>query len=306
MILSSQQLLEDLGAFELTPVQEVEGVFFKRDDLFTPFGLGNVNGGKFRQGAFLLAQAKEQGYKRILTGCSLNSPQAPIIAALSKYFGMECIVFYGGTKKEYLDEKHMPRLVKHFGAEIQIANSGRSSVLYHEIKKIKEDGDFIVNYGMNSKDPHNLVAFYDSTAIQVHNLPEEIEHLAVTCGSGITAAGIIYGLQKWNRKVNHVWLLGTAPSRKKKVQDRLSNLAMLTGVNCWNYPFNYMDLFAEGMTYEKRVEDISFGDIKFHPVYEAKTFTWVKKNLIGKSLIHEGKIVYWIVGNEPELLKGVK
>ena len=30
----------------ISPVQEQEGVFYKRDDLFTPFGVGGLNGGK--------------------------------------------------------------------------------------------------------------------------------------------------------------------------------------------------------------------------------------------------------------------
>lgn len=34
---------------DLTPVQEIAGMYFKRDDLFTPFGAGEVNGGKLRQ-----------------------------------------------------------------------------------------------------------------------------------------------------------------------------------------------------------------------------------------------------------------
>lgn len=31
---------------DLTPVQEIAGMYFKRDDIFTPFGAGEVNGGK--------------------------------------------------------------------------------------------------------------------------------------------------------------------------------------------------------------------------------------------------------------------
>lgn len=34
---------------KLTPVQSVGGLLFKRDDLYEPFGPGEVNGGKMRQ-----------------------------------------------------------------------------------------------------------------------------------------------------------------------------------------------------------------------------------------------------------------
>lgn len=33
----------------LTPVQQVDGMLFKREDLYTPLGAGEVNGGKLRQ-----------------------------------------------------------------------------------------------------------------------------------------------------------------------------------------------------------------------------------------------------------------
>lgn len=42
---------------DLTPVQEIAGMYFKRDDLFTPFGAGEVNGGKLRQCMMLVEAA---------------------------------------------------------------------------------------------------------------------------------------------------------------------------------------------------------------------------------------------------------
>jgi len=291
-------LLEQLGVYIHTPVDTREGIFFKRDDLFIPFGAGGVNGGKLRQGAFLLAEAKERGFQRVLTGCSIQSPQAPMVAAVAKHFGMKCTILYGGTRMELVEQRHMPRLAKHFGAKFHFAKSGRASVLLHEARKIQGPGDMIVMYGMNSKDPKHLVAFYESTAQQVQNLPDNLQHLAVTCGSGITASGILYGLQKYNKQVTHVWLLGTAPNREKKVRQRLVDLSFQTGVNCRNYPFNYIDLFAQGMTYEKKIADITCGDISFHRHYEAKTFPWFRDKTGGRRC-------FWIVGAEPELLKNV-
>ena len=298
----SQTLIKELGANELTPVDSLAGIWFKRDDLFAPFGVGSVNGGKLRQGAFLLAQAKEEGFNRVITGCSLISPQGPMIAAAAKHFGMDCIVLYGGTKEENLAKNHMPRLVKHFGAEIEIAKSGRANVLLHYARQIATKKDFIVQYGMNSKDPKHLEAFYDTTANQVQNLPDNLDNLFITCGSGITSAGVLYGLVKHGKQVNQVWLLGTAPNRKNKVIDRLATLAMNTGVKCWNIHFNYIDLYADGMTYEKRVEGVQYAGIKMHPTYEAKSFQWLLKNQ--ENIGVKGKNnCFWIVGSEPTLLK---
>lgn len=303
-------LFSQLGATDLTPVQEIDGIYFKRDDLFAPFGAGSVNGGKLRQGAFLLAQAKTQGYERVITGCSLISPQAPMIAAVAQHFGMECCIVYGGTKIEKLQEKYMPRLAKHFEANFYIAKSGRSNVLLHCAKGIAAHSipyrkSFIVEYGMNSKDPQHLAAFYGSTADQVMNLPDEMDHLIITCGSGITSAGVLYGLKIHQKKVKHVWLIGTAPNREKKVKTRLVDLSFYAGssLNCYNIQFNYVDLFSKGVTYEKRYSGIKWGDIEFHPHYEAKAFNWFLENMLERHIYAREKVVFWIVGAEPQLLK---
>ena len=44
----------------LTPVQSVGGLLFKRDDLYEPFGPGEVNGGKMRQCMMLLDSVKDE------------------------------------------------------------------------------------------------------------------------------------------------------------------------------------------------------------------------------------------------------
>ena len=286
-------------ASELTPVQEVNGVLFKRDDLFTPFGEGNVNGGKLRQGIFLVSKAKAQGHERILTGSSLISPQSPMVAAVAQQYKMPCVVFYGGTKEHLIFRRHMPRLTKYFGAEIRIAKSGRANVLRYTALKFSEHSipskkDFLVLYGMNSKDPEHLTAFYETTAQQVQNLPDHLDHLAITCGSGITSAGVLYGLKKYSKKIDNIWLLGTAPNRKRKVEERLNDLTIQTGINCWDSSFNYIDLFGSGVSYEKAIKDVSWGGINFHPHYEAKSWVW-----FGDNLRLNNKTLFWIVGSEP-------
>lgn len=61
---------------DLTPVQEIAGMRFKRDDLFTPFGAGEVNGGKLRQCMMLVEAAlrRQPGITGIITYCSIHSP----------------------------------------------------------------------------------------------------------------------------------------------------------------------------------------------------------------------------------------
>ena len=71
-----------MNEYSLTPVQEVDGLRIKRDDLYAPFGPGEVNGGKLRQCVMLVNSVKKD-YKSLLTYCSIHSPQAPITAAVA-------------------------------------------------------------------------------------------------------------------------------------------------------------------------------------------------------------------------------
>lgn len=54
---------------DLTPVENIAGIKFKRDDLYRPFGAGDVNGGKLRQCMMLVQKAieKNPGIKGVIT-----------------------------------------------------------------------------------------------------------------------------------------------------------------------------------------------------------------------------------------------
>lgn len=59
---------------KLTPVQSVGGLLFKRDDLYEPFGPGEVNGGKMRQCMMLLDSVKDE-ISGVISCCSIHSPR---------------------------------------------------------------------------------------------------------------------------------------------------------------------------------------------------------------------------------------
>ena len=100
---------------KLTPVQSVGGLLFKRDDLYEPFGPGEVNGGKMRQCMMLLDSVKDE-ITGVISCCSIHSPQAPITAAAALAFGKRCKILYGGTSRAKLLESPMPRLCLKYGA----------------------------------------------------------------------------------------------------------------------------------------------------------------------------------------------
>lgn len=272
----------------LTPVQRVDGMYFKREDLYQPFGAGEVNGGKLRQ-CMLLVNKIHRDYEGVVTCCSIHSPQAPITAATARAFGMKCTVLYGGTKPETLRALPMPRLSMKYGAEVKIAaRSGRSNILYYiakNLKRIKEHRDYIILYGINLQEHEDILL--GAVAAQTRNLPDEIENLVMTCGSGITAIGVIAGLKQYGKKVKHVHLVATAPDRQKLIHGTLQKYGA-------DWEIEYHDLFhTRGFSYEQPFRSV-WGGIRLHPNYEAKTMAW-----FAKSGLRPEDTLFWITGAEP-------
>ena len=79
----------------LTPVEEYNGIFFKRDDLYAPYGEDFVTGGKIRQCRDLiktnLDYINEECGGTISTASSIHSPQAVIVSKVAEEFGLKSI-----------------------------------------------------------------------------------------------------------------------------------------------------------------------------------------------------------------------
>jgi hypothetical protein len=79
--------------YGLTPVENIGGVWFKREDKFSPDGIHN--GSKFRQLIWLFSR---KSYPGVASGAVTGSPQLPMVAACAKHYGMECVQFTGAKK----------------------------------------------------------------------------------------------------------------------------------------------------------------------------------------------------------------
>jgi 1-aminocyclopropane-1-carboxylate deaminase/D-cysteine desulfhydrase-like pyridoxal-dependent ACC family enzyme len=280
--------------YALTPVENINGMWVKREDLFAPFGLGEVNGGKLRQCWMMLDKIKDE-YSGTITCCSIHSPQGPISAAVSKHFGLISDVYYGRVKPEMLEKADMVRLVKHYGGNPSIhPNHIRQVNLYYLAKQnAPKENKFIIAYGFNlSKYPE---AILDAVSNQVKNIPDELDNLIITCGSGITSTGVLIGIKKFNKHVKKIYFVATAPSREKSIQKTIEE-------NDLDIEYEIIDLFhRKGFEYTKGAY-AKLGDIELHPNYEAKTYRW----LVNESSINRtnNKTLFWIVGSLPKLKYG--
>ena len=181
---------------ELTPVEKHNDILFKREDLFIPYEENGVNGGKVRQCIYLLNKYAQD--KHVYTYSSLNAPSSPIIAAVCREMWLPCTIYYGGTNIKSIMKNHMPRLASYYDAELNLdCKSGRHTVLHHAVSQILTENDFLAEFETNIQT--NYDALIDAVANQVENIPNNLNNLVATCGSGITAAGILIGLVKFNK-----------------------------------------------------------------------------------------------------------
>lgn len=273
--------------YDLTPVQTINGLRVKRDDLFAPFESGGVNGGKLRQ-CLLLAQEASADSMGIITYCSLGSPQAPITAATARFLNKPCIVLYGGTNRERILQAEMPRLVIHYGGKIVIgAKTGRHNVLHSVASKIADEKNFfLVQYGINLSQHEGVLI--SAVADQTQNIPP-CKNLVAVCGSGITASGILIGLHKYGIPVENIHLVATAPDRREFIHGTAQKYGA-------DRAFIYHDLYHNPkFSYDKPAR-ARIGGVVLHPNYEAKAFLWYKR-----SGLKDEDTVFWITGAKPTI-----
>lgn len=272
-----------MNEYDITPVQNIGGQLCKRDDLYTIFESNGVNGGKLRQCVMLVDKVNPAG---VVTYCSIESPQAPITAAVAKKRGIPCVIMYGGTSRERLMRSEMPILAMHYGAKITIgARTGRHNVLHSAAKKLADEkGWFLVQYGINLDDHGDVLL--DAVARQTANIPD-CENLVAVCGSGITASGILVGLHLNNIHVENIHLVATAPDRRELIRKLTMSYGAFREVI-------YHSLFHEkGFHYEDQANE-KIGHLVLHPNYEAKAYRWYRRSGIGDC-------VFWITGAKPSV-----
>lgn len=247
----------------LTPIEKYKGILLKRDDKFI---LQEVNGGKVRQAIYLINNnynlIKNKYKGNIICACSIKSPQSAIISTIAKQFGFKSKIVTFKTIKPNINLS----IAQKEDAEIYGVNSGYTSVINCYAKKLF---GFITNMGFESKD------ILQANINQVKNIPINLDYLVIPVGSSMNFISIIKGLELYNKKPKNIIGIyvgkNPIPTINKYLKTNLNYKII-------QYPKSYGT-------------EINIDNYFFDPIYEAKVYDWIIKNLpLNK------KILFWIVG----------
>lgn len=283
---------ESLKINDLTPVEEYDGILYKRDDRFMPFSDVPVNGGKVRQCCCLFLN----NYKKIENDCdslvatatSVNSSQGLIVSRVANEFGFESLIVFGATKKETLMKYPMVRWMLEFGSKLDYkCKIGYDSALTRRINEINYTNRlFHVRFGTKlESDPDAII---NSVANQVQNLPDDLDNLVIPAGSAINAGSILCGLKKYNIKPKKIFIVQIAGYNRQNTLHRIFNRLKIT------LPYPKYEFVADNTYPYSRQLDRKLNDTEnLDPVYAAKAYDWMIKNIDYKN----EKTLLWIVGN---------
>lgn len=289
----------DLG---FTPVENHEGLWIKREDLYRyPNG---ANGSKLRAAEQLLKSAYDKGYRKVVTAAACVSPQHALVSSAAKNLGMTSHHIVGGTKPTTLHWHSSVRIAIQNGATFQIEKVGYNPALVKAARSYAEahPDTYWLHYGISAAPDASVLDLFDfhkPSAYQTLNIPSEVTRVVLPFGSGNTGAGVLAGLiqQGW---AGTVQLMGIGPDRTEWLRNRL------TVMGWWqkkHFAIDYTPLHPGFATYGDRMPETLDG-IELHPTYEGKVARFL--NLISPDWwVHpDDHTMLWIVGSAIPRLPG--
>ena len=259
----------------LTPIEEYNGVWVKRDDLYEHAG---IRGGKVRACLHLATRTSDAAgplppAEGLITASARTSPQAQIVARLAHSLGIpaRCHMPQGEKTEEMIDmEAHEGELVQH--------KAGYNTVI---IARAKADHKARptwrhIPFGMEHADAMACTtAQVESIAVTMaFGHMERPKRVVVCVGSGMSAAGIMHGLRKLGLDIPVVGIrIGADPAK------RLRAFAPFG----WQEQMKLIDV-TDDIKYHTAV-DASIGGILLDPWYEAKCLEYVRRGDL-----------FWVVG----------
>ena len=282
---------------ELTPWQNRQGVWFKRDDYFAPLGYGGPNGSKMRQLIWYVNRFRV-GKNHIVTGASIQSPQLSMSAIVGAHYGLPSrqVVY---SKPETVLKHENPRIAYGFGATFEYAGGPYNPIIQRKVAGFTKEGSLVVEYGItvphDKYDSETVRKFHEVGAYQVRNIPAEVERLIMPAGSCNSLTSVLMGLIRDPKNVSELFTIGIGPSKMNWVRTRMQHI----GINMDNLPFawRHHSLHDTGFSkYSDHFNGERFGGITFHPTYEAKMWRWLRTQ---EPIEQNDKTAFWIVGSAP-------
>jgi 1-aminocyclopropane-1-carboxylate deaminase/D-cysteine desulfhydrase-like pyridoxal-dependent ACC family enzyme len=282
----------------ITPVQFDQGLYWKRDDHFRPFGdLHHVNGGKVRQ-AIMVFRSKLEELRNpecydngVVTAASVYSPQSANIAKVAQHYGVKCISTVGGTTEAGLLKHSMMRLTRHYGSEIRIvAGHGMTAVIHSRMHDIAKKLNYLP-IEMGELMEQNPSAIFESTARQVQNLPDNLDVLVVPTGVAIQLTGILRGIREFDKKVKRIVCVCVGPTREKQLKHYLNDIYQEETAG-----YHPVEMFAHKAPYSKGYDVMVNGEY-IDDLYEGKAFHWMTQNIDYRN----EKTCFWVVGKRPRV-----
>ena len=218
---------------DLTPVEKYDGLLYKRDDLFLPFGKYGTSGGKVRQALSLIGENVdniiENHKSTIVTHTQVHSTTGTILTRVCKHYNLKCIICVGGTTSKSLKKHHMMMLAEYWGGQIRnVCGHGMHAPVMSRLRElVKQEKYFNAVFSDNvNLYPESVL---DTTANQVKNIPDKLDNMIISVGSGIQMAGILRGIVKYKKQIKNIYGVCIGPDRRKKI-------------NYYANPFEYFPL----------------------------------------------------------------
>ena len=274
--------------YDLTPVEKIGDLCFKRDDKFSPDGMHN--GSKFRQLIWLFSRKSFPG---VASGAVTHSPQLPMVAASAKHYGMECVQFSGARK-------NMALAGEKFDAQTILVNPGYGPLLNRRAKDYAEAHGWLhieTNITLTTSDA-DIEAFHRVGSEQVRNLPDHIETLIIPAGSRNSAVSILYGLHRFPPNNLKKIILMNINKNLAKHENEMWQRLNACGVAGLPYQFETYDVFANGYTNYEKLMRFSYGSLAVHPRYEGKCFCYLRDHPATFQPYMNETTLFWIVGGE--------
>lgn len=297
--MTQQLTLDQTMVNGLTPIQERNGMWYKRDDLLA---YSNGVSGKVRTALWHGRQAIRSGADRLVYGGRPNDPALARIASTANYLGLQCTAVIGYDIDRAV-ERHAPlRYAVDAGADLQRAPAAFAAVVQKHVRDVVAELDgagYHVPLRMTAPlpaTPEDLQHFLAVDGPQVRSLEDTgVDTLVLSIDSANAAAGVLWGLHTnpdIAAQLQRVVLVGVGPDRF----DWLLSHLRFAGVRLYELgpDIEYLPMVPHFATMYDRMPEYRDG-IDFYELCEGKTVRFLDALEPDWWTARDGRTCLWVV-----------